>query len=678
MLLRSIRAEAFLSFGEPVVLEVGEGLTVVTGPNGVGKSNLGRCLDLARAAIGRAAGDPAADRLELYRGAGYHGARSFEVRLGIDLDQPSERGLVRSFVCAAFACSPESQSQPQGPSPAECDAVARAYISEESLSPLWSGSLVIHHDSARQLPWFAAWEFGHAGQVWHVVLNGQGGWQLCRGRADPSAVPAGSGPMRQWLLGGKPPDEPVIDFSVALQSVDQPVTFTVSSLNSSGVIPDSLGELASALGVTDYGSRSFGFDQVMSAVLQRGTVLTDNRRLPLARVFTLDELDRPVDLRDGSGVAAELYRLRNGDVRQQERYAQISAIFTHLTGRQLGLRAHPAPPDGQGAAMIIEPTVIDGHGERPLEFSGAGVQEALVLSALLPGEPGQVVVLDEPAVNLEPTMQRRLIGSLRGPGQYLVITHSADLVPVESPSDLGRIVRLAPGPHGCRLRRADLGGQSSKDSFGWLRLLEPAHVRALLFAAAVILCEGPTELGALPRWWRDTASIGLRDPEAGNIAIISVGGDAGFGAYVRYLDAFGVPWAIVADGPALRHNSKLAKQLGNLGHKPRTQPRDLDDFTLWRRYWQRAGVFTVAQQFGDDGSKSGEFEAFLGRVDQALLTRAQAEVGERNKPLVGAYFAAEHQQPPREVLELYKMIARRFPLVTKPERPSGVRSARNR
>ena len=261
--------------------------------------------------------------------------------------------------------------------------------------------------------------------------------------------------------------------------------------------------------------------------------------------------------------------------------------------------------------MTIEPTVIDGYGERPIEFSGAGVQEALVLSALLPGEPGHMLVLDEPAVNLEPTMQRRLISRLREVGQCLVITHSADLVPADSPADLDRIVRLAPGQHGTQVRRPDLQARDTKEALAWLRLLEPTHVRALLFAATVILCEGPTEVGALPRWWRDTSSLKLRDPEAANIPIISVGGDRGFGAYVRYLDAFGVPWAIVADGPALRRNSSLAKQLGPLKHLPRRQPIDDDDFARWRAYWQRAGVFTLASQFGDDGKQ--RCGAILGR-----------------------------------------------------------------
>lgn len=91
---------------------------------------------------------------------------------------------------------------------------------------------------------------------------------------------------------------------------------------------------------------------MLSVILQRGVVLTDNRRLPLARQFTLDELGRGVDLRDGSGVAAELYRLKHGGVRDQERYREIEATFTHLTKRTLGLRARSAPADGEATRLF--------------------------------------------------------------------------------------------------------------------------------------------------------------------------------------------------------------------------------------------------------------------------------------------------------------------------------------
>lgn len=291
-----------------------------------------------------------------------------------------------------------------------------------------------------------------------------------------------------------------------------------------------------------------------------------------------------------------------------------------------------------------------------MELSGAGIQEALVLSALLQTRPGRVTVLDEPAVNLEPTVQRRLIGRVREPGQFLVITHSADLVPFEDPGDLGRIVRVALGSSGSELHQPDFSDLDAGDLLGQLRLMKPADVRALLFSAGVILCEGPTEVGALPRWWRRAGSVGLPDPAAANVPVISVDGDNAFGPYLRYLMAFGVPWAAVADGPALRPDSRLADDLRELGCWPGApEPEDRDDFAGWQEFWARAGVFSLADQFGDGGSKRGEFEAFLERTNAGLLAEAK-RVGGRSKPRVGAYFALEAQPPP-VVLSLYRQIA---------------------
>ena len=132
-----------------------------------------------------------------------------------------------------------------------------------------------------------------------------------------------------------------MDFQVAMQETGQLITFSASP--ASGDVSESLRELGSALGV-DPSNRSFGFDQVLSAVLQRGIVLTDNRRLPLKRRFSLAELDQPADLRDGAGVAAELYRLKNGYPEDRERFEAIRSTFRDLTGRGLDVRSrlhHP-------------------------------------------------------------------------------------------------------------------------------------------------------------------------------------------------------------------------------------------------------------------------------------------------------------------------------------------------
>jgi hypothetical protein len=660
VLLQLIEADGFLSFGRLTRLKVGPGLIVVTGPNGAGKSNLGRCLDLARAAIGHAGDDPARERLDLYDDAGYEGVDSFTVRLGIELDQDWERDLVSAFVRSCFDAG--VAPPPGGLDEADLKGLrvaAKEWLIADSLAPLWSGSLVIHHQATTPRPWSAVWEFAHAGTQWHAVLAGSDGlYQLRPGAAEFPLQAGGSSPLRNWLLATKPQHTQSMDFRAGMQQTEQAITFSAGP--GADGIPESMRELGSALGV-DPSNRNFGFDHVLSVILQHGIVLTDNRRLPLKRRFRHTELGQPPDLRDGAAVGAELYRLKNGYPRERNRFERIQATFRTLTGRDLNVRVRPTPPDDGEPGLIIEPTIAGLHGERLVELSGAGMQEALVLSVLLQEEPGQVVVLDEPAVNLEPTVQRRLISRTRGESQYVIITHSADLVPVEDPGDLKRIVRVAPSSTGSEIYQPDFSDLGTSEMFRQLRLLEPAHIRGLLFATAAILCEGPTETGALPRWWRGgSASIGLPDPESANIPIVSVDGDSSFGAYTRYLNAYGIPWAIVADGPALRPASKLASQIRQLGQWPDKQPDDPADFTQWREFWEGLGVYTLADQFGDDGSKLGEFEAYLHSVNQHLLAEAEAEVGKRNKPRVGAYFAVHHPEPPLQVLHLYSKIATRF------------------
>ena len=92
------------------------------------------------------------------------------------------------------------------------------------------GPALVRYESAMVRPWFAAWEFSHAGGTWHVVLEGDGSGQLRRGKADPLARPAGAGSVKEWLLASKPQSETRLDFRVALEQMSQPVAFSVQSL----------------------------------------------------------------------------------------------------------------------------------------------------------------------------------------------------------------------------------------------------------------------------------------------------------------------------------------------------------------------------------------------------------------------------------------------------------------
>lgn len=652
MFARSIWLQDFLSFNASPALWLDPGLTVITGPNGAGKSNLARSLDVARAVL--APHDhPESGRLDLYREAGFDGAAEFTVKVDMVLDQPWEHDLVRTYVQAAYLTSGP------GPSQQVADSFEDSldWLVADSLAPLMAGTLIVRYRATAARPWAAYWEFSDeaSGVTWHAVLvDDQGIDQLRPGEAAEPEQAAGGMGFADWLMKAKPQDAAELDFRVAMRiAKEQPVVFSVGS-SQAGRIPASVRKLAIMLGIAP-GDRSFSFRQVMNLALQRGIVLTDNRRLPLQRRFPLPELSGPVDLRDGAAVGGEIFRLKNGDSAEKERFRQIQSTFKSLTGRDLDVRARPAG-DGE-AALIIEPTVTGQHAERLVELSGAGVQEALVLSTLLRGTPGRITVLDEPAVNLEPTVQRRLVSQVRGPGQYLVITHSADLVPFDQPDDLKRIVRLAPGASGTHIRQPDYADPGSRDQFRQLQLIQPAEIRALLFAQAAVLCEGQTEPGALPRWWNNACTAGLPDLGAANVSFIGVDGHNGYRAYIKFLDAYGIPWAIISDGPALRKGRKLSQDMQKLGHWPDApEPGDDQDFAQWRSFWEHAGVFTLATRFGDDGSKLGEFEELLRQVDHELLGKAMTETG-GSKPRAGVYFAAAHPELPDPVQDLFQKIA---------------------
>jgi ABC-type transport system involved in cytochrome c biogenesis ATPase subunit len=697
MKIHSLAATDFLSFSS-LQLPLQAGTTIVTGPNGAGKSNLSTAiaLPLLILQLGLKAAPVSPDSLDLYQDAGHNGADSYSVDLDIELDQPWEQDLVRMFIEAAVATNAIEQMTSSTTDQSRNGILSlftRLPVAADSVDSLLRGTLRVAYSARHSGLWWAAWNFRHAEEDFQLILKGNGPGRLHRGHYEPwidgsvagfqhvvpplGYTPSTStvGQTHQSLTAvlrqehsaraGKP-QPAAIDFSLMLQSLDQQGAFAmeVKGSNVGPVEPVSVGTLRRALGFTDQdrNSRSIHFDfrHVLAQVLQRGLVLTNNRRLPLSRHFPVNTLSQPVDLRDGSGVAAELYRLKNGNHAQQQRYQKAASVFHAITNMDMLLRSQPTDE----ATIEIDVLVGDGEAARVAQFSGAGIQEALLLSTLVTGDPGRIAVLDEPAVNLHPTVQRRLARHLADV-QGIVITHSPDLVPCDSIEDLNRVVRLTPSPTGTQVRSLPEHRRKRLDE--WLQKLLLTDVRALLFASGVILCEGATEVGALGQWWKDGAST-YTDPAAANITLIDVGGDNNFGGYINYLEAFGIPWAAVADGPAFLPKSGLSKQLRNQGLAAGQEPDTDADFEFWRRYWNQAGIFTLADGFGSDPEKSGEFEAFLERENKDLLEKTSKEHS-KSKPRIGAAFAQASPMP-KQVAALYQQIREHLTAPRPPAPPS--------
>jgi hypothetical protein len=133
--------------------------------------------------------------------------------------------------------------------------------------------------------------------IWHVTLGGAVSGELQAGRADPSIRPSGSVlSLAQRLLATasfEPPTSEAppgdasavmqMDFRAALPEPGQATALRFVAPNDMrDPLPASLRELATGLGIADMERRGFELVHILWEVLRRGTVLTDNRRIPFA------------------------------------------------------------------------------------------------------------------------------------------------------------------------------------------------------------------------------------------------------------------------------------------------------------------------------------------------------------------------------------------------------------
>lgn len=184
----------------------------------------------------------------------------------------------------------------------------------------------------------------------------------------------------------------------------------------------------------------------------------------------------------------------------------------------------------------------------PLRSHGRGVLRSLLLAAVLQHarlrESNLILAIEEPEQNLEPINQRLigrsvLFSSDSGAAQTIVATHSpafASSVPLK---DIQLIREFDSEPSVRSLRHV----QAAEHKF------YERHARAAiidgLYSNAVLLVEGPTELGALPSLWPKAL------PQAGldeqRIEILDCESINKIPSFVRFFSALGIPVAVICD-----------------------------------------------------------------------------------------------------------------------------------
>ncbi|MGB6500837.1 MAG: AAA family ATPase [Thermoplasmata archaeon] len=303
--------------------------------------------------------------------------------------------------------------------------------------------------------------------------------------------------------------------------------------------------------------------------------LSDARSAPTSNPLPpISKIDPETSLVDGSSVADSLFRLKNSPLpAERGRFRILAEAFREFFNFDVDVvvETHSVQPgaitsssgalplawvDGK-VAVQPEPKPVDVNvaslrwsdekTEFPLGVAAAGLYEALLVLFTAICRENSIVLLDEPALNLHPTKQRALVDLISKVSpelgnQVFLVTHSPNLV--NAREGLSVIRFDSKGGDTVTYRLLPTADETADRV---IRTLERfPRLVAALFAKKVVLVEGGGEEAALPVWFEKLES-GSDLPSRG-IEFIDVGGVKGFDAHVRVLQAWGVPYRIVADG----------------------------------------------------------------------------------------------------------------------------------
>ena len=153
-----------------------------------------------------------------------------------------------------------------------------------------------------------------------------------------------------------------------------------------------------------------------------------------------------------------------------------------------------------------------------------------------------MLTMEEPEAHLHPQAQQQLYSQLCGfTGQKIISTHSPSVV---SQSDLTSLIHFEKSNGRTIANRFDVNIYSGDEDINKIRREVISSRGELLFANAVVLCEGVTEQQALPIFFEDYFGF---NPTLFGINIIGIGG-RNYKTFLNLIQNFNIPWFVFSDG----------------------------------------------------------------------------------------------------------------------------------
>lgn len=224
-----------------------------------------------------------------------------------------------------------------------------------------------------------------------------------------------------------------------------------------------------------------------------------------------------------------------------------------------------------------------------------------------------LLALEEPEAHLHPQAQRTLHSQMKIiPGQRIVSTHSPYFA---SQVDLSSIRLFQQGPEGVKVTSLDTNQLGEEDK----RKLEReifATRGDLLFAKAIILCEGETEEQSLPVF---AECYFRRSVHEFGFCFVSVKSNSNYTPFVRLASELGIPWFIFSDGEELTIKNvksnldKLSLSWPDVEHRVKFLPNnnDFEGYLLATGY--QSEIETAMTKTKDPGEIEGFKLAYDGQ-----------------------------------------------------------------
>jgi ABC-type multidrug transport system ATPase subunit len=236
----------------------------------------------------------------------------------------------------------------------------------------------------------------------------------------------------------------------------------------------------------------------------------------------------------GSELTSALDNLKNGSWNKQQKFKEIERTFKELfefdfsVSKEMGLKL----------SFINK----DNNLEISSEGVGGGVIQMLNILTHVIGEKNKVFIIDEPELNLHPHKKRILLNVLKNASlenQVILTTHSSEFIDMEE-IDKVNIIKLING----RSIITRFGDETKNSPYMQkvLLKLKKTEQKEFFFARKVLLVEGDTEFGALPKFAENLGfNLDIR-----SISIIPIGSNY-FVGLIKILQEFKIPFLVLCD-----------------------------------------------------------------------------------------------------------------------------------